>query len=189
MKTYNEFVALNEFKIDLPKLKVSASEAGGIIKEKVHEFLEISKEKVNDPENQKKVKNFLLKLEDLASKTLKAIKSRKGQTRMIIMSQIGMYISLIAGIWGAIFHSGADVWYKPWTFELGGTQALKLALFFFVLQLIIKTFRGISELTSFLSGIKKFFSSLFGLFKGKKSDDEISEGINNLFIEYDLIDL
>jgi len=183
MKKYDEFVSINEFKLDTPKLKVSVSDAGEKIKDGVNNFLEISKEKVNDPESKEKVKGFLLKLEKLSIDIKKTLKSRKGQDRALLMTTIGVYSSLVAGIWGAIFHSGAEEWYKPWTFELGGTFFIKLAVFFWLIKLVITAYKNMSEFTSMLSSIKSFFSRIIGLFKSNKSEDDIVESVNFLFEE------
>jgi len=186
MKNYKEFTAINEYKLTVPSLKVSAAEAKEKITDSVGDFLKISKDKINDPENQEKVKNFLSKLEQEAIKIKSFMKTKKGQNRAILLSSISMYSSLIAGIWGMVFNSGLEKWWNPGSFELGGVFFIKLALFLFVIRLILKAYKNINEFTGFVSGIKNFITSIINLFRKNNKEEVVQENINLLLEKYEI---
>jgi hypothetical protein len=187
INNYNHFIALNELKMTIPSLKISANDAQKIIKDNVTKFLEISEDKINDPENVAKLKDFLAKMEETSGKLQSALKKRRTQTAMIIVTGLGMYSSLIAGIWNAVFNSGLEHWWNPASFQVGGLFYFKLALFLFIIRLILKAYRAINDFANIISNVKGFINDVLNLFKKTKSEEKIQENLNIILLKYDLL--
>lgn len=151
--------------------KLPVQQINEIIKDKVNDFLEISKDKITDPENIQKIKTFLLKLESIGMNIGKALKTKKGQDRAVFLTGLTSVSSLLVGVYQAIFNSGLADWWNPFSFELGGVGFLKLALFLFVIRLIIKAYRSLSSFSEFFNKGRNFMSNIFK----SKNKNEITE--------------
>lgn len=183
IKNFEEFSINEGFKLPDISLKISAEDVKNVVVNNVSDNLKIAKDKINDPENKKKLNTFLNNLEQFSIKIKDTLKTRKGQNRAILLSSIATYSSLFAGIWGAIFNSGFANWWNPGSFEMGGLFYLKLALFFYLIKIILKVYKNVSTLTTFLKDSKKFIIQIYNLFKSNPTDDSVvKESVNLLLI-------
>ena len=179
--------SFEDFKMSNISLKTSIGNVKDIVVDKISEFLGIARDKMNDPENKKKLNDFLINLERFATKIKSNLKTEKGKDRAILLSTMASYASLFAGIWGVIFNSGLEHWWNPASFELGGVFFLKLALFFYVIKLILTLFKNVSKVGSILSDAKKLIVEIVNLFKSKTDENQIKESVNLMLLEFELL--
>lgn len=150
-----------------------------VIKDKVYEYLKITKDKINDPENIKKINTFLDEIESVSkniSITLKKDRNLKISENLL---GLGKWISLITGIYQLIFESSASIFSG---IEIGGITALKFALFFYITKLIVTIFRRVRNFKVLVQDAKSVVNGIINLFK--KNNDEVTENYKMLIFEY-----
>lgn len=160
---YNFSSFINE-EFKFPEVFPDMTKKGEIIKDKVYEYLQIAKEKANDPENIKKLNDFLDSVEQTTTKVSDIMKKDRNIAIVSNLLNFGKWGALITGIYQVIFNSVISFSH----FELGGVGAFKIALFLYVLNIIITVFRKYNNLVSVVREIKNFVTNIINILKGTK---------------------
>lgn len=178
---FNNFLN-EEFKI--PIINKDVKETATEIKDYIYEHLKIAKDKISDPENVKKVNSFLDSVEEVSTKITDTIKKERNLKILSNVIDFAKWGSIIAGVYGLVFNSSISF---VSGIEVGGIGAFKLALFLYIMKLIISVFRGIVVFSDLVKNIKSFVSNIINILKQKKTDDSVSEKYINCLNEFELI--
>lgn len=178
---FNNFLN-EEFKI--PIINKDVKETATEIKDYIYEHLKIAKDKISDPENVKKVNSFLDSVEEVSTKITDTIKKERNLKILSNVIDFAKWGSIIAGVYGLVFNSSISF---VSGIEVGGIGAFKLALFLYIMKLIISVFRGIVVFGDLVKNIKSFVSNIINILKQKKTDDSVSEKYINCLNEFELI--
>ena len=181
----------------LPKVKDASDSTLEKVKEVIAKSQDFAVEEWNDPENKRKLESLAEKIKSILSKIksagVKFFSDPEKIKGLINTLQLGKYAALVKGIWDLVFASGATFGWSGMlptaSYTIGGVFFLKLALFIFVLQIVLKILNGALSLGSILGGMKAFVKSIIDLFISK--DDEtkpepksIEESMHRLFETY-----
>jgi hypothetical protein len=185
MKKFTDILNENTELDSLVEFKISDPNVGNNIKNYIYNYLKITKEKLNDPENVKKLNDFLDSAEETTTKVVNAVKKERNLRIISNMVDIGKWISIVAGVYGLIFNTKASFFHGV---ELGGITALKLAFFLYIIKLIISVFRKYHTFTKLVRDGKKFVDSIVNIIKQKKSNDNITENYIECLKNYEIIE-
>jgi len=178
IKNYEEKIN-EEFKI--PQFIRNYKETGDLIKDKVYENLQIAKDKINDPENIRKLNDFLDNVEETTTKISNTMKNNRNLKIIENMLTGSKWIAIVTSVYQLIFNTTISLT----SFSLGGIGAIKIALFLYILKLIVNIFRNYNNFISLTKAAKDFVINITKIFKttnnsnnpviNNNSSDNISE--------------
>jgi len=178
----NEYNKLINEEFTIPKFVKDYKETGTLIKDKVYENLQIAKDQINDPENIQKLNDFLDKVEETTTNVSNIMKNDRNLKIIENLLNVGKWGSIVTSVYQLIFNTTLSFTH----FSLGGIGAIKIALFLYILNLIVSTFRKYNTFVSLIREVKNFIINIINAIK-KPNSSNVSESYVLCLKEYGII--